>query len=123
MPQKLVYSIGVIRSVAGNRASVVLTHFLPPDRLNNNAPAVLWSRQPGNNATAKLRGHISEIRDGTAVFTVVATMIDPHWPKGRKPLQPDGWVYLAVPDSFMPDPAFTIDEAELRKWAPARETP
>ena len=66
-------------------------------------PAVMRSRHPSNLATAKLRGYISEIGDDTSTFTVVDTMIDPEWPADQRPLQPEGWVYLTLPDSFAPD--------------------
>ena len=45
------------------------------------------SQQPCHGKAARF--YISEIGDDTAKFTVLETMIDPHWPSDQEPLQPE----------------------------------
>ena len=118
MPERVVLPIGIIQRVAGDHATVALTLSPAPDWLTEQAPATVWCRHPSNLATAKLRGYVSKIDGETATFTVVATMVDPHWPTDQEPLQPNGWVYLAQPDSFEPDLSATVNEEEPRKMLP-----
>ena len=59
MPRKVVYPIGIIQRTAGEHATIALPLSPTPDWLNDNVPAVMWSRHPSNLATAKLRGFTS----------------------------------------------------------------
>ena len=48
----------------------------------------------------------------TATFTTVETQIDPRWPEGRDLMLPKTPVYLALPDSFEPDPGRMLTQEQ-----------
>lgn len=84
----------------------------------------VWRYSPEHLAIGRLRGHVSAVGYTTAAFTTVEHSNDPRWPEDLPLIRPSAPVFLALTDSFEPDPErkLTPDQAEAMRQLALRYT-
>ena len=122
--------LGFIDRPNVNGATFILTNAGESADLRAGTPVTVWRYSPERLAIARVRGTISAVGHTTATFTISGSQIDPRWPEEEDILQPKTPVYLALPDSYEPDPsrmlsqreADAIRRASIRHGEPGRAT-
>ena len=106
--------LGFIDQPTETGATFILTN--PEDSLGlrPGTPVTVWRYSPELLAVAKLQGMVSEVGYTTATFTTTQTQTDPRWPDNLPIIRPAAPVFLALADSFEPDPErkLTQEQAE-----------
>ena len=72
--------------------------------LRTDTHITVWRYAPDRLAVAKLRGYINAVEEDTAAFTTIAYQRDPRWPEELPVLRVAAAVYLALENTFEPDP-------------------
>ena len=104
MARAYVVPIGYIERQTGEGATFILNNAEDSKSLRTNSPATVWRYSPEHLALAKIRGLISAVGYVTATFRTVESVIDARWPEEEEILRERTPVYLALEDSFEPDP-------------------
>ena len=120
MPTRYIVPLGFIDEITKDGSTFTLTNPEESQTLRIDAPVTVWRYSPEQLAMAKIRGVISAVGYVTATFTTVESRIDPRWPKNEDLMREKTPVYLAVENSFEPDPSrmLTREQAEtMRKIA------
>ena len=106
--------IGFIDRPTGTGATFILTN--PEDSLDllPGAPVTVWRYSPELLAMAKLRGAVSTVghTTATATFTTIETRTDPRWAGDLPIIRPAAPVFLALEDSFEPDPERKLTQVQ-----------
>ena len=104
MTRPYIAPFGFIDRLTDDGAIFTLSN--PDDSVNlrSNTPVTVWRYSPEQLALAKIRGLISAIGYVTATFKTVESVIDDRWPQGEEILHEKTPVYLALENSFEPDP-------------------
>ena len=106
--------LGFIDQPTEDGATFILTN--PEDSLGlrPGTPVTVWRYSPELLAVAKLRGAVSDVGYTTATFTTIQTQTDPRWTQDLPIIRPAAPVFLALADSFEPDPErkLTQEQAE-----------
>ena len=88
----------------------------PGDSRNLKVGAPITITQPSSDgrSLAKIRGQIISVGYVTATFTIAETLLDQGWPQDEQTIRPKTPVYLAMENSFDPDPSrmLTAEQAE-----------
>lgn len=107
--------LGIIEQVTDDGAIFVMCRPTDSEDVSAGQPVTVWEMDQTTGARARYRGVISEIGDTVGAFIIRERDIDEGWPRGRHPVVPGNPVYLAMPDSYDPDPSRTgtLEEAEL----------
>jgi len=114
MANPYIMPLGFIEQPTEAGATFVLTN--PEDAwcLPTGTPITVWRYSPEQLAIAKIRGRISSVGHTSAEFTTTELHQDPRWPDEAPVIRPAAPVFLALEDSFEPDPArkLTPEQAE-----------
>ena len=104
MTTPYIMPLGFIDRTTGEGTIFLLTN--PEDSLGLKlgAPVTVWRYSPEQLALAKIRGLITAVRYVTATFRTVESVIDARWPEEEEILREKTPIYLALEDSFEPDP-------------------
>ena len=106
--------LGFIDQPNETGATFILTN--PEDSLSLRlgTPVAVWRYSPEHLALGKLRGRITEVGYTTATFVTVETRNDSRWAEDLPTIRPAAPVFLALGDSFEPDPdrKLTQEQAE-----------
>ena len=109
--------LGFIERPTGTGATFILTN--PEDSLGLRlgTPVAVWRYSPEHLALGKLRGLITEVGYTTATFVTVETRNDSRWAEDLPIIRPAAPVFLALGDSFEPDPdrKLTQEQAEAMR--------
>ena len=95
--------VGFIVQRSQNGATFKLAH---PE--NSGIVAVgdhvtVWTRDVDRHATAKVMGHVTQVKATVATFAILRTELDAAWPADRDILEPGCPVYRALRGTFDPD--------------------
>ena len=104
MARPYVVPIGYIERPTGEGATFILNNAEDSKSLRINTPVTVWSYSPEQLALAKVRGLISAVGYVTATFSTVEYRMDTRWPENEELLSEKTPVYLALENSFEPDP-------------------
>ena len=112
MARRFILPLGFINRITENEGVFILTK--PGDCANvrPNTPVTVWRYSPAHLAIAKVRGQVTAVGYSAARFTVSESQADPRWPEGENPLRTNAPVYLALPESFEPDPSRMLSHEE-----------
>ena len=117
--------LGFVDKNSEDGVSFILTNAEDSPDLNRNISVTVWRYSPKHLAMAKIRGTICAVGHTTADFSITDSQMDPRWPGDRDVLQPGIPVYLALPDSYEPDPGRMLSQEETdaiqRESARSRE--
>ena len=81
--------------------------------LKLNTPVTVWRYSPEQLALAKIRGLISAVGYVTATFGTIESVLDARWPEEEEILREKTPVYLALEDSFEPDPRRMLTQEQV----------
>ena len=114
MAEPYIMPLGFIDRTTNNGTVFLLTN---PDEsldLRLGTPVTVWRYSQEHVALAKLRGTVTAVGYTTATFTTVEYTADPRWPSDETILPPTAPVFVALKDSYEPDPArrVTREKAE-----------
>ena len=114
MARPYINPLGFIDRPTEDGTVILLTN--PEDSLSLRLPTpiTVWRYSPELLAVAKLRGAVSDVGYTTATFTTIETQTDPRWTHDLPIIRPAAPVFLALADSFEPDPErkLTQEQAE-----------
>ena len=117
MARPYINPLGFIDRPTEDGAVILLTN--PEDSLSLRLPTpiTVWRYSPELLAIGKLRGSISTVGYTTATFTTIETLTDPRWPDDLPIIRTAAPVFLALGDSFEPDPdrKLTQEQAEAMR--------
>ena len=106
--------LGFIDQPTGTGATFILTNPEDSLALKPGTSVTVWRYAPELLAIAKLRGAIRDIGYTTATFVTVETQMNPWWTDDLPIIRSAAPVFLALKDSFGPDPErkLTQEQAE-----------
>ena len=114
MAAPYIMPLGFIDRTTNEGTAFLLTN--PADSLGIKlgTPVTVWRYLQEHLALAKLRGNITAVGYTTATFTTSDYSTDPRWPDEEPILAPTSPVFLALEESYDPDPArkITPEKAE-----------
>ncbi len=113
MARPYIAPFGFIERLTDDGATFTLSN--PKDSLGllPNTPITVWRYSPEQLALAKIRGLISAVGYVTATFTTAEFQIDPRWPENEEILREKSPVYLALENSFEPDPGRMLTQEQV----------
>ena len=109
--------LGFIDSPTETGATFILSNPEDSRNLKTETPITVWRYSPEQLVIARLRGYVSAIGYSTATFTTIETQSDPRWPEDQEILHPATPVYLALPDSFDPNPSRMLSQEDSEALA------
>ena len=114
MNKPYIMPLGFVDRITHEGTIFLLTNPEDSKELCPGSPVTVWRYLPQSQARAKLRGSITAVGYTTATFSTTEFEKDPTWPDGEPILIPDTPVFLALEDSYDPDPArkVTAEKAE-----------
>ena len=114
MATPYIMPLGFIDRTTDDGTIFLLTN--PEDSLGLRlgTPITVWRYSHEHLTLAKLRGTITAVGYTTATFTTSESQTDPRWPEHEPILAPAAPVFMALKESFDPDPArkVTPEKAE-----------
>lgn len=117
MATPYIMPLGFVDRPTETGATFILTN--PDDSLslNINTPITVWRYSPEHLAIGRLRGRIAAVGYTTAAFNAVDSSNDPRWPDDLPIIRFAAPVFLALADSFDPDPErkLTPNQAEAMR--------
>lgn len=136
MARPYIVPFGFIKQVTEEGAIFTLSNAQDSANLRPDTPVTAWRYSAEHLALAKIRGIISAVGYVTATFRTVESAIDDRWPEDQEILCERTPVYLALGNTFEPDPKYmlTREQADrmrsfgqgyrkLRRGNPRREIP
>ena len=113
MVRPYIAPLGFIKQLTDDGATFTLSN--PEDSLNllPNTPISVWRYSAEQLALAKIRGVVSTVGYVTAAFKAIESHIDPRWPEDEEILREKTPVYLALEDSFEPDPGRMLTQEQV----------
>ena len=117
MATPYIMPLGFIDRPTETGATFILSNPEDSFSLKNRTPITVWRYSPEHLAIAKLRGYVSAVGYTTATFTTIETRRDPKWPEDQEILRPETPVYLALPDSFDPNPSRMLSQEDAEALA------
>ena len=104
MATPYIMPLGFIDRPTENGAVITLTN--PEDSLSLQlgTSITVWRYSPELLAVGRLRGSINAVGYTAATFDTVERRNDSRWPEDLPIIRPASPVFLALPDSFDPDP-------------------
>ena len=117
MATPYIMPLGFIDRTTETGATIILTNPEDSLSLNTGTPITVWRYSPEQLAIGRLRGRVTAVGYTTATFTTVEYRNDPRWPEDLPVIRPAAPVFLALEDSFDPDPdrKLTPDQAEAMR--------
>ena len=112
MARPYIMPLGFIDRTTDNGAVFVLNDPGDSAELKPGTPVTVWRYSPDQLALAKIRGLISNIGYVTARFRTVESIMDDRWPGEEEVLRKRTPVYLALEDSFQPDPGRMLTQEQ-----------
>ncbi len=112
MARPYIAPFGFIERLTGDGATFTLSKPNDSPDLLPNTPITVWRYSPEQLALAKIRGFISTVGYVTATFTTVEFQIDPRWPENEEILREKTPVYIALENSFEPDPGRMLTQEQ-----------
>ena len=112
MARPYIMPLGFIDRTTDNGAVFVLNDPGDSAELKPGTPVTVWRYSPDQLALAKIRGLISNIGYVTARFRTVESIMDDRWPGEEEVLRKRTPVYLALEDSFEPDPGRMLTQEQ-----------
>ena len=108
---------GFIDRPTDTGATFILTNPEDSFSLKPGTPVTVWRYSPEHLAIGRLRGCVSAVGYTTATFATVECRNDPRWPKDLPVIRRAAPVFLALADSFDPDPErkLTPDQAQAMR--------
>ena len=104
MATPYIMPLGFIDRTTKDGGTFTLTNPKESLSLRLNTPVTVWRYSPEQLALAKIRGLICAVGYITATFRTVESQIDSRWPDNQQLLRDRTHVYLALENSFEPDP-------------------
>ena len=104
MAKRYIAPLGFIRQTTDDGAIFTLAEARDSENLGNNTTVTVWRYSPEQLALAKIRGLITAVGYVTATFRTVESKIDVRWPEEEQILRERTPVYLAIEDTFEPNP-------------------
>ena len=115
MARPYILPLGFIRHVTEGGVIFTLSNVQDSDNLRRDIPVTVWRYSPEHLAIAKTRGIISSVGYWTATFKTVESAIDARWPNEEEILRERTPVYLALEDTFEPDPRRMLTQEQANK--------
>ena len=112
MAKRYILPLGFIKHLTEGSVTFTLSNADESANLRRDTPVTLWQYSPEHLALAKIRGVISSVGYVTATFKTVESELDSRWPKDEEILRERTPVYLALEDSFEPDPARMLTQEQ-----------
>ena len=112
MARPYIMPLGFIDRTTDNGTVFVLNNPGDSAELKPGTPVTVWRYSPDQLALAKIRGLISNIGYVTARFRTVESIMDDRWPEKEEILRKRTPVYLALEDSFEPDPGRMLTQEQ-----------
>ena len=112
MARPYIMPLGFIDRTTDNGGVFVLNDPGDSAELKPGTPVTVWRYSPDQLALAKIRGLISNIGYVTARFRTVESIMDDRWPEEEEVLRKRTPVYLALKDSFQPDPGRMLTQEQ-----------
>ena len=112
MARPYIMPLGFIDRTTDNGAVFVLNNPGDSAELKPGTPVTVWRYSSDQLALAKIRGLISNIGYVTARFRTVESIMDDRWPEEEEVLRKSTPVYLALEDSFEPDPGRMLTQEQ-----------
>ena len=94
---------------------ILLTNPGEPNNLRADTPVTVWTYSPEHLALGKVRGLITAVGYTTATFGTIETTTDPRWPGDADVLRPKTPVFLALGESFDPDPSRMLTQEQANR--------
>ena len=109
--------LGFIDRSTETGATFILTNPEDSFSLRTDTPVTVWRYSPERLATGRLRGRVNSVGYTTATFATVECRNDRRWPEDLPIIRPAAPVFLALADSFDPDPErkLTPDQAQAMR--------
>ena len=109
--------LGFIDQPTETGATFILTNPEDSFSLKTGTPVTVWRYSPEHLAIGRLRGCVSAIGYTTATFATVECRNDRRWPEELPVIRRAAPVFLALKDSFDPDPErkLTPDQAQAMR--------
>ena len=107
--------IGIVKKSNGARTTIRL---IPPHPSAGKLmpQATILTRDSGTGAHSRAIVRVVEIQGNLARFDILELETEARWLEGTDPLAVGLPVYLAMPDSFEPDPHAQGTEAEIEAY-------
>ena len=112
MAKPYISPFGFIKQVTEEGAVFTLSNPEDSTELRTNTNVTVWRYSPGQLALAKIRGRITAVGYVTARFKIVESTIDPRWPEDEQVLRERTPVYLALENTFEPDPGRMLTQEQ-----------
>ena len=114
MATPYIMPLGFIARTTDDGAVMLLTNPEDSRNLLAGTPVTVWRFLPEHLALGRTRGKITQVGYTTARFGPQETQTDPRWPGEAKVIFPSAPVFLALENSFDPDPSkmLTQDQAD-----------
>ena len=96
--------IGIIDESTQDGGIFSLTRPDDHKTLQAGDPVTVWNMHQQFETMARLKGEITEVSRTTASYIITERQVDPSWPDYVDPFGAGNPIYLAVRDSFNPDP-------------------
>ena len=104
MATPYIMPLGFIDRSTETGATFILTNPEDSLSLSTGTHVTVWRYSPEQLAIAKLRGYVSAVGYTTATFTTIEHQQDPRWPEDLTVVRATAPVFLALENSFEPDP-------------------
>ena len=107
------HAAGIHRPDHRGQCDLHLTN--PEDSLDPRlgTPVTVWRYSPELLAMAKLRGAVSTVGHTTVTFTTIETRTNSRWARDLPIIRPAAPVFLALEDSFEPDPERKLTQEQV----------
>ena len=105
MPKAPILPLGFTIQATHEATVMLLTDPRESNTLKPGTPVTAWRYSAGHLALGKAKGTIIEVGYATAKFVISDTETDPRWPEDQDVIRPKTPVFLAVEDTFEPDPS------------------
>ena len=117
MATPYIMPLGFIDRSTEAGATFILTNPEDSLSLSTGTHVTVWRYSPETLAIAKLRGYVSAVGYTTATFTTIEHQQDPRWPEDLPVIRTTAPVFLALENSFEPDPErkLTPEQAEAMR--------
>ena len=107
------YPIGVIDEPIESGAIFSVMPLNGREMPGPGTPVTVWNQTEPGGPMARFKGEITEVTASTGTMIVTDREIDHDWPGYLHPMGRGNPVYIALPDSYVPDQSRSASREEL----------
>lgn len=103
MPTNALMPLGYVDDSTEQGGTFSMARLSDRELIRPGTPVLIRNEDSRSNATALLRGEVTETTGQTAAFIISDQHIDPDWPDYLDPKGAGNPVYLGIPGTYHPD--------------------